>query len=99
VVPFHDAIHGFTFHRGCGTAGIEAKLQQELAAIRQVPLYQVFIDLRKAYDTLDRPRALETLSQYGMGPRLLAVLREFWISQKIVAQQNGFHGTPALHRV
>jgi len=36
--------------RGTGTATIEAKLAQQLAWMEQEPLYQVFVDLRKAYD-------------------------------------------------
>jgi len=64
-VEFHDTLHGFRAKRGTGTAVIEAKLIQQLAARRQVPLYEVFLDLRKAYDTLDRQGALEILEGYG----------------------------------
>jgi Reverse transcriptase (RNA-dependent DNA polymerase) len=93
VVVLHDILHGFKIHHGTGTAGIEAKLQQELASIWHLPLFQVYIDLRKAYNTIDRDRALETLSSYGMGPRLLNLLRHFWKSQRIlVTHQSGFHG-------
>jgi hypothetical protein len=65
VIKYHDLIYGFTSHRGTGTAMIEAKLQQELASINQQPLFQVYLDLKKAYDSLDRPRALQTLKNYG----------------------------------
>ena len=58
---WHDALHGFVPKRGTGTAISEAKLQMELADIRQTPLYQIFLDLKKAYDTLDRPRTLQIL--------------------------------------
>lgn len=92
VVKLHDCIHGFTAHRGTGTAIIEAKLQQELASIRSQPLFQVFLDLKKAYDTLDRPRVLQTCKDYGMGPQLRQVLKSFWDQQQIVARQSGFHG-------
>jgi hypothetical protein len=88
----HDCIHGFTSMRGCGTATVEAKLQQELASILKVPLYMIFLDLKKAYDTLDRPRALQILKEYGIGPRLLKVLKSFWNQQRIVARQAGYYG-------
>jgi hypothetical protein len=39
--------------RGTGTAIIEAKLAQQLAFLAQLPLYGVFIDLRKAFDAMD----------------------------------------------
>ena len=32
------------------------------------PLFLVFLDLCKAYDIVDRPRALQTYKEYGMGP-------------------------------
>ena len=69
-VTLHDCLHGFTARRGTGTAIIEAKLQQELAGIRKQPLFQVYLDLKKAYDTIDRPRLLQTFEEYGMGPNL-----------------------------
>ena len=68
------------------------KLQQELASILHQPLFQVHIDLRKAYDTADRERLMTVLTGYGMGPNVGRVLSNFWNGQKIVARQNGFHG-------
>ena len=53
VVDFHDCLHGFVKRRGCGTAGIEAKLIQQLAALKQTPLYVIFVDLKKACDAMD----------------------------------------------
>jgi Reverse transcriptase (RNA-dependent DNA polymerase) len=85
-------MYGFTSERGTGTAIVEAKLQQEFANIRQEPLFQVYLNLKKAYDTLDRPRALETLKNYGMGTRLRTLLHQYWQQQQIVARQSGFHG-------
>ena len=93
-VQFHDALHGFRAHRGCGTAVIEAKLFQQLAKIQQVPVYEVFLDLRKAYDSVDRGRLLEILEGYGVGANALRLLRQFWDSQQIVARQAGYHGKP-----
>ena len=34
----------------------QVKLAQQLAYIKQVPLYGVFIDLRKAYDAMDKSK-------------------------------------------
>jgi hypothetical protein len=53
AIDFHDALHGFWAKRGTGTAIIEAKLFQQLASIHQVPVFEIFLDLKKAYDTLD----------------------------------------------
>ena len=53
-VIFHNALHGFRARRGTGTAYIEAKLLQQLSKIVQKTLHFIFLDLRKAYDTVDR---------------------------------------------
>lgn len=93
-ISFHDALHGFRAKRGTGTAIFEAKLFQQLASIQQVPIFEVFLDLRKAYDTLDRERTLEILAQYGAGARMLRLLRQYWDQQQVVARQGGYHGDP-----
>jgi len=93
-VKFHDIIHGLVKGRGTSTAIIEAKLQQELANIQRQPLFQIFLDLKKAYDSVDRDRTLNLLTQYGMGPKLINLLRNFWSRQNVVIRQSGFHGTP-----
>ena len=43
-----------------------------------MPLYGVFIDLRKAYNAMDRGRCLEILKAYGVGPEMLRVIGFFW---------------------
>ena len=42
----------------------------------------VFLDLSKAYDTVDRDRLIQTLEGYSMGPRLCGILDNFWANQK-----------------
>ena len=49
----HNVLHRFRAGRGTGTAIMELKLAQELSGIDQDPLFLVFQDLRKAYDTMD----------------------------------------------
>ena len=67
--------------RGTGTAIMEAKLAQEPAAIKRTPPFQIFLDLRKTYDALDRGRCLEIHRGYGVGPRILGILRAYWERQ------------------
>ena len=47
-------------------ATLEAKLLQQLAAMKEEVLYVIFLDLTKAYDALDRSRSLEILKGYGV---------------------------------
>ena len=91
-VTFHDALHGFRAKRGTGTACIEAKLLQQLSKMIQTTLHFIFLDLQKAYDTVDRERLLEILEGYGVGPNILGLLKYYWDHQRCVAKCEKYHG-------
>ena len=55
-ITYHDFLHRFRAGRGTGTTTLEAKLLQQLAALREEVLYVIFLDLYKVYDALDRSR-------------------------------------------
>ena len=76
-ITYHDFLHGFRAGRGTCTATLEAKLLQQLAALREEVLYMIFLDLHKAYDTLDRSRCLEILEEYGVGPKARNLLQTY----------------------
>ena len=67
-ITYHDFLHGF--RAGCSTCTttLEAKLLQQLAALREEVLYVIFLDLHKEYDALYRSRCLEILEDYDVGP-------------------------------
>ena len=48
VVKLHDYLHDGIPGRGAGTAIMEVELQQQLGWVDQAPLYQIYLDLRKA---------------------------------------------------
>ena len=58
---FHDFLHIFRVGRGTGTATLEAKLLQQLEALKEEILYVIFLNLHKAYDDLRRSMCLEIL--------------------------------------
>ena len=95
-IVFHRAIHchGFCRGRGTGTATIIAKLRMQLAVRTTTPLYWVFLDLKKAYDTLDRQRALAILKGYGVGMNILSIIERVWSMDTMVPKQSGFYGKP-----
>jgi len=61
-----------------GMARIEATLAQQLTYIEQEALFQTFIDLKKAYDSMDCERFLEIMKGYGVGLIMLRLIETFW---------------------
>ena len=62
--------------------------------MEQEPLYQIYLDLRKAYNALDRGRCLKILAGYGVGPKLLRLQKQFWAEAKMVCCAGGNYGEP-----
>ena len=92
AIKLHDSLHGSVKDRGTGTATIEAKLVQQLSYIEQQPLFGVFLDLRKAFDAMDRDRCLDILKNYGVGPKILRLIKNFWHKAKLVCRASGRYG-------
>ena len=53
---------------------MEANLAQQLAGIVHEPLFQMLIDVRKAYESLDRGRCMEILRGCGLVTKLHRLL-------------------------
>jgi hypothetical protein len=94
AIVFHPSIHGFRSGRGTGTAILEAKLLMQLFACEANPLFQVFLDLTKAYDSLDRDRTMVILAAYGIGPRTCRLIQAIWDSDTMFPKQAGIYGEP-----
>jgi hypothetical protein len=92
AIDFHPCLHGGMPKRGTGMATIEAKLAQQLAWVEQEPLYQIFFDLRKAYNHLNREKCLEIMTGYGVGPKLLRLKMQFWTQAEMVYHAGGSYG-------
>ncbi len=52
-LELHNCLHGRLPCQGMGTAIMEVKLNQQLAWVDQASLYQIYLDLKKAYDVLN----------------------------------------------
>jgi len=64
VIELHNCLHGCRAHRGTGTGVIEAKLAQQLSHLELKPFYGVFLDLKKAVDSMDRENCIMILEGY-----------------------------------
>ena len=50
---------------------------QELGRARRIPLYMCFIDLQKAYDSVDQELMWVVLARSGIPEKMLTVIRKF----------------------
>ena len=57
-------------------------------------MFQVFLDVWKAYDSLDRGRCLEIFRGYGLGPNQDHLLGHYWENQRIVPKAGKFLWRP-----
>ena len=69
--------HGFRPQRSTVYMMFVVRRLQELARMKDTPLYLCFIDLTKAYDSVDRTLLWDVLAPFGVPPRMLAVIRQF----------------------
>ena len=76
-VELNDTLHKFREGRGKGTANLEAKLTQQLVGIAHKPIFQFFLDVYKAYESLDRGRCLEILRGYGLGMNIARLITNY----------------------
>jgi hypothetical protein len=93
-IPLNKSLHGCCDGRGTGTAVMEAKLAQQLAHLDQVPFYGVFLDLKKAFNSMDHKRCLLILGGYGVGPKMIRMIRNFWANATMVCQASVNYGMP-----
>ena len=85
-------IRRFYAGRGTGNITLEAKMLQKILSMRETVLHSIFIDLRKAYDTLDRNRCLDILSGYGVRTRTLRVMWKYWVRIQMAEKEGGQYG-------
>ena len=73
-LQFHDVLHSFRSRRGTGTSIMDPNITQELSSVDYDPIFMVFLDANKAYDTINRYHIIQTLEGYGEGPSLCVLL-------------------------
>ena len=83
----NDVLHGLRTGRGTYTAILLLKLEQELSSMDQEPQFLFFLDLHKAYDTVDYGCLMTTLEGYSTSPRMCILLEVFWDQQEVVTHK------------
>ena len=84
--------------------GVARKKQREAAvtstlALRQQfsvhgDMLELFLDLKKAFDSMDRERCIMILEGHGAGPRMIRLIRGYWRDAIMVCRAMGNYGTP-----
>ena len=73
---------GFRAGRSTIDMAFSLKLIQEKCIEQQMPLFVVFLDLTKAFDTVNREGLFQILEKVGCPPKLLALTQAFHINTK-----------------
>ena len=63
----------------------------QIEACNSSPIYQVYLDLSKAYDSIDRDRTLEIMKKYKVGPNIRNYVKQVWDKQIFFLRQSGFY--------
>ena len=64
-------------------------------------MYEILLNLHKAYDALEPDLYLDTLAVYGVGPRSLCLVYKYWDRLTMVERAGGYFGAPfkGYHRM
>ena len=91
-MTLHDALNGFRAGSCTGKATLEAELAQQLAGIAHKTLLQMYLDVQKAYISLDRFRCMDIMRGYGMGQNTAHFISHHWDSLLFVPKASRYLG-------
>ena len=78
TITYHDFLHGLRSGRVTGTVSLKSKLLEQLTEMGEEVLYEVFLELRKAYDALGWEQCLDILVGYGFRTCTEHLLHRYW---------------------
>ena len=84
---------GFRAGRGTVDMIFAARQLQEKCIEQNVALYTTFIDLTKAFDTVDRVGLWKIMAKFGCPDTFIAIVKEFHDGMMVSVQDNGTHST------
>ena len=62
--------------------------------MKEAVIHAIFMELHKAYYSLDRSKCLYILEGYSVGTRAIHLFHRYWYRLKMVAQAGGKYGEP-----
>ena len=89
---FHGSQYGYRSNHSTQLAALELvdRVTKALESKDSEHSLAVFMDLSKAFDTIDHEILLQKLSHYGLGPKSLLLLRSYLSDRKQFVSINGF---------
>ena len=90
-ITLHNMLHGLRGGYGTGNVSLKAKLLQQLTAMREEFVYEIFMELHKAYVALYKDRCLEILEGFVVVPWARRLLYAYWDRLNIVACAGGYY--------
>ena len=87
VIP--ESQSGFRSGRGTADMIFAVRQVQEKCVEQQMPLYQVFVDLTKAFDTVNRNALWKILAKIGCPPMFVRMVKELHRNMKARVNFNG----------
>ena len=73
-------------------ATFEEKLLRKISGLSQEVLYEIFMDIHKAYDAQDREQTLKIVEGYGLGHHVLRLMA-WYLEKEIMAERaSGYYG-------
>ena len=84
---------GFRNNRSCMDMTFAARQLQEKSMEQQRPIYFAFIDLTKAYNTVNR-HLWQLLEKYGVPAKLLNIIKDLHVGMKGTVRLNGEYSKP-----
>lgn len=94
AITLKDALHGFRQGREMGKATLEENMDKKLEGLCHENIFQVFLDVRKSCELLDRGRCIEILRGYGIGTNLNRFLKILWYEHAVVPKAGRLYGQP-----
>jgi hypothetical protein len=90
-IPLHPIQHGFRARTGVAEAIATRKLYVQAARLRNERLLACYVDLTRAYDSVDRTRLVELLHELGVGRPITRLLEFAFDTEQVALRMNGIY--------